>query len=38
MFTREEIADSAERLDSFAAAKVRALVTRFVGLPKDLDL
>jgi hypothetical protein len=31
MFTREEIADSAQSIDSFADAKVRALVSRCSG-------
>lgn len=32
-FTREEIADSAQRIDSFAAAKVRVLVSRLAPMP-----
>jgi hypothetical protein len=31
MFTREEIADSAHRIDSFADAKIRVLVSRCSG-------
>ena len=31
MFTREEIADSPHRIDSFADAKVRVLVSRCTG-------
>jgi hypothetical protein len=35
LFTREEIADSAERIDSFAAAKVRVLADRCAAWVRD---
>jgi hypothetical protein len=37
MFTREEIADSARSIDSFAAAKVRVLASRFAAKSELVD-